>query len=69
MQRESSQYGGQSCSIGTEADLLGDRVVDDHRLATDFWTIVRLGELGGHVQTEVAVPLHLLVSQLDNFAS
>lgn len=45
-------------------NLLSDRVVDDHGLATDFRAIMRLGELGGHVEAEVTVPLHLLVSQL-----
>ena len=45
-------------------NLLSDRVVDDHGLATDLRAIVRLGELGGHVEAEVTVPLHLLVSQL-----
>ncbi len=45
-------------------NLLSDRVVDDHGLATDLRAIMRLGELGGHVEAEVTVPLHLLVSQL-----
>lgn len=48
--------------------LLSDRVVDDHGLATDFRAVVRLGQLGGHVQAEVAVPLHLLVTKLDSLA-
>ena len=50
------------------AHLLRDRVVDDHGLAADLWAIVGFGELGGHVQPKVAVPLHLFVSQLDSLA-
>ena len=47
-------------------NLLSNRVVDDHGLATDLRAVVWLGELGGHVEAEVAVPLHLLVPQLHN---
>ena len=53
---------------GILAHLLCDRVVDDHGLAADLGSIVGLGELGGHVQPEVAVPLHFLVPQLYSLA-
>ena len=54
--------------VTCRSHLLRDRVVDDHGLAADLWAIVGLGELGGHVQPEVAVPLHLFVSQLYSLA-
>lgn len=49
--------------------LLSDTVVDDAGLARYLRAIVRVRQLAGEVQTEVGIPLNLLVSELDDLQS
>ena len=49
--------------------LLGDGVVDDHRLAGDVGAVVGVGQLGAQVQLEVIVPVNLLIPELDRLGA
>ena len=52
-----------------ERYLLRDRVVDDDGLASHLRPILRVWQLGAHVQPEIVIPVNLLVTELNGFAS
>lgn len=45
-------------------DLLLDSKVDDGCLCTNLRCVVRIGQLGGDVETELRAVLHLFITQL-----
>lgn len=48
----------------THTDLLHDSEVDYGGLCADLWCVVGVGQLGGDVETELWIILHLFISQL-----
>lgn len=48
--------------------LDGDSEVDEVDFDADFWQVVGVGQLGGHVEPELGVIVHVTVSQPDQCA-
>lgn len=42
-----------------------DRIVDDHGLTHDFWSVAGVSELGGEVEIEIRVEFDLVFAQLE----
>lgn len=47
------------------ACLLCDGEVDERHRDADFWEVVRVGKLGGDVETEARVVVHISIAQVD----
>ena len=56
-------------NMSEEQYLQRDRVVDNYGLASHLRSILRVRQLGAHVQSEVVIPVNLLVTKLNGFPS
>lgn len=55
--RDVMQYSSGSAS--SETDLSGDGEVDEVGGNADLWQVVRVGQLGAHVQLEVGIVVYI----------